>query len=474
MHEWNFDYDTMSDVALTEGVPLGSWPVQPSDDEAAATERTDGDAAPLTSDSRRPLPLVRILLMAALQAGSSFSSFMCLIVLVPTQLATIAGDAHKGSAVGLVLGISGVLSLLIAPLIGYLSDLVPWTPNLGRRAPLLLLGAVVTSLAVAAMLFAQTVAWYSLIYAVVTLGSLLQTVPYNGLIADTVPLASRGVASGVVGAAGHAGNLVGAAVSLRIGVDERGTLAVLIGGVVVATTCLTAAAVREPPPPPRSARRPAVGLRVLLWGFVEPLVRHHDFRWVFCTRLLIQQGVYTVQEFLLYYMQDMVVRPEGTSASQAVGLAMMLLTAGALPAALVGGVATDKLGRKRLVYVAGLVMMCCSTVAAFNTSYPRALVNTAIFGVGFGTFLAVDFAMVLDVLPSAATAAKDMAVWHAALVLPQLLATPVAGGLLDYFRKVGMASQPPQPNLGYQVVFLLAASYFAAGTVLVRKIRRIR
>ena len=432
----------------------------------------------LTSDSRRPLPLYRILLIAALQVGSSFFSFMCLIVVVPTQLAAIAGDAHKGSAVGLVLGVSGVLSLLIAPLIGSLSDLsrmsYPRGVRLGRRAPLLLLGAVVTSIAVAAMLYAQTVAWYLIIYAFVTLGSLLQTVPYNGLIADTVPLASRGVASGVVGAAGHTGNLLGAAVSLRIGVSERGTLAVLIGGVLIATTCLTAAAVREPPPPPHSARRPSVGLRVLAWGFVEPLVRHHDFRWVFLTRLLMQQGIYTVQEFLLYYFQDMVVRPEGTSASQAVGLAMVLLIAGALPAALAGGVLTDRLGRKRLVYVSGVVMMCCATIAAFNTSYPRALVNTGIFGIGFGTFLAVDYAMVLDVLPSAATAAKDMAVWHAALVLPQLLATPVAGGLLDYFRRVGMASTPQQPYLGYQVVFLLAASYFAVGTLLVRKIRKIK
>ena len=66
-------------------------------------------------------------------------------------------------------------------------------------------------------------------------------------------------------------------------------------------------------------------------------------------------------------------------------------------------------------------MGLCTLGAAFNTSYAAALAIVAVFGVGYGTFLAVDYAMVLDVLPSAATAAKDMAVWHAALVLPQLL-----------------------------------------------------
>jgi hypothetical protein len=37
----------------------------------------------------------------------------------------------------------------------------------------------------------------------------------------------------------------------------------------------------------------------------------------------------------------------------------------------------------------------------------------------------VDLALVLDVLPDEANRAKDMAVWHQALVLPQLIATPI-------------------------------------------------
>ena len=44
-------------------------------------------------------------------------------------------------------------------------------------------------------------------------------------MADTVPLASRGVASGVVGAAGHVGSLLGAAVSLTVSTQERGKYA---------------------------------------------------------------------------------------------------------------------------------------------------------------------------------------------------------------------------------------------------------
>lgn len=34
-------------------------------------------------------------------------------------------------------------------------------------------------------------------------------------------------------------------------------------------------------------------------------------------------------------------------------------------------------------------------------------------------------AMVLDILPNEVDRAKDLAVWHQALVLPQLIATPI-------------------------------------------------
>ena len=38
-------------------------------------------------------------------------------------------------------------------------------------------------------------------------------------------------------------------------------------------------------------------------------------------------------------------------------------------------------------------------------------------GLGFGTYCAVDFALVMDVLPSDKDKAKDLAVWHEASTL---------------------------------------------------------
>jgi hypothetical protein len=59
-----------------------------------------------------------------------------------------------------------------------------------------------------------------------------------------------------------------------------------------------------------------------------------------------------------------------------------------------------------------------------------------------------------------------------AFTFPQVIATPIAGFMLDKFQAVG--SQAGVHNLGYTVIFTLATLYFILGTVLVRRIRKVR
>jgi MFS family permease len=88
---------------------------------------------------------------------------------------------------------------------------------------------------------------------------------------------------------------------------------------------------------------------------------------------------------------------------------------------------------------------------------------------GYGAYQAVDWALASDVLPSKDDYSKDMGVWHIAFTLPQVVATPIAGVLLDLFQKQGAAVG--LPNLGYSVIFGLAFVYFLLGTVLVRQVK---
>ena len=81
--------------------------------------------------------------------------------------------------------------------------------------------------------------------------------------------------------------------------------------------------------------------------------------------------------------------------------------------------------------------------------------------------------MVLDVLPHPDDAAKDMAVWSIALTLPQMLATPIGGLVLDEVQRRALESDPDS-ILGYKCVFTLAAAYLLLSTVLVSNIKGVR
>ena len=191
-------------------------------------------------------------------------------------------------------------------------------------------------------------------------------------------------------------------------------------------------------------------------------------------------GIFTVQEFLQYYMGDVIGSPYilagvgkvAETAEEAVSVFMPALLFGAIVTTLVAGVLSDRYGRKVMVYLSGALMGLVALVFVVFHSFTLAALMGIVFGLGYGAYESVDWALASDILPSMDDYAKDMGVWHVAMVLPQVIATPIAGFLLDNFQRVGKAQSIP--NLGYTVIFLVAVVYFVLGTVFVKQIKGAR
>lgn len=117
-----------------------------------------------------------------------------------------------------------------------------------------------------------------------------------------------------------------------------------------------------------------------------------------------------------------------------------------------------------------------------------------ISGLGYGLYITVDFALLLDVLREEATVGNDMAVWHQVRVhsaifqilvcgqhtslcsgflqswiLPQFLAVPIAGVLVD-----GLQHVDCEAALGYVVLFSVAAFYFTLSGLFILMVRKVR
>jgi MFS family permease len=125
-----------------------------------------------------------------------------------------------------------------------------------------------------------------------------------------------------------------------------------------------------------------------------------------------------------------------------------------------------------MVYISSALQAIVPIIFIFYAPFEVVVGLGLVFGLGYGAYQAVDWALASDVLPSQDDYAKDMGVWHVAFTFPQVIATPIAGFMLDKFQVVG--TQSGAPTLGYTAIFSLATLYFILGTVLVRQIRKVR
>jgi MFS family permease len=203
---------------------------------------------------------------------------------------------------------------------------------------------------------------------------------------------------------------------------------------------------------------------------------HPDFAWLFLSRLLVMTGRYTVQEFLQYYLQDVIGPPfrvfgatVASDAEGAVSLVVLMIMVGATVSSIGAGALSDRLGRKRLIYLSGVLTVVPGVLLIMSNDFALVTLIGIAFGLGFGAFASADWALATDVLPSADDYAKDMGIWHIATVLPQVVAMPVAGPVLDVFNHLGPAWG--YPSLGYTVIFSMSMACAMLGTTLVSRIK---
>ncbi len=404
-----------------------------------------------------------------------------LITTLPNQAYVIGGDRVKGQTLGTILLIGAFVSMFVAPFFGALSDRV--ITRFGRRKPWIVIGTLMNNVGLLGLAYLprandmSSLPLFILAFMWVEFWNNVATAPYSALIPDIVPIDQRGSASGWYGLMNMLGSFVGGVAGLiftQNGVTDVVSIYYFIGAINLIGLAGTIVFVKELPV---SIVLPAIKFKQFMRSLIEPL-RDHDFRWVFGTRFLMIMGAFTVQEFLQYYMRDVVkdFTLFGTrvaeNAESAVSFFIIALLIGAVASSLVAGILSDKLGRKKIVYLSSILQAIVPFVLIFFSPFVLVVGLGIIFGLGYGAYASVDWAMASDVLPSDADHAKDMGVWHVADTFPQVIATPIAGLLLDRFQVVGQTVN--QPTLGYTVIFSLAVVYFVLGTVLVRKIRKVR
>ncbi|MCC6730947.1 MAG: MFS transporter [Chthonomonadales bacterium] len=397
-----------------------------------------------------------------------------LLIILPSQVREIA-PAHKAEVQGLIVGTGAVVALIVPLVVGALSDRC--RSRWGRRRPYMVVGVAV-NLAGLAILFSAgglgSIPLYILGYVVVQLGNNTATGAYSGMIPDLVRRDQRGEASGWMAAMTQTGTILGALLGgFLMGAGQVAASYVAIAGALVLFVSVTALGTREEAL--REAPAP-VDWRGFVAGFWIDPRRYPDFWWVWITRALVTMGMWTVQPFIQYYLADVigVASPERTAATL-----MAIILIGATVTGLLGGRLSDRIGRKRVVYTANVIIAAASVGFVFSGSLAVTLVVGMIYGLGYGAYYSVDWALGCDVLPSQENAAREMGVWHISMVLPQSLAAPVGALLLASFGHYAVPGVDGGPvyhytRAGYTALFSVAAGFLLLGAILLRRVRGVR
>jgi len=427
---------------------------------------------------RPPISTFRQILLSFFWFSTNMMWAATLLITMPYQVKAAVGNSTKGTDLGIVLAIGALISLIAAPVFGGLSDRIK-LPG-GRRKLWVVIGTAGNVIGLVGMAYLiqpghpESVFLWTVTFLVVQLFNNIATGPYTALIPDLVPTEQRGSASGWMGLMTLLGNFAGGVMGFLIAPLGIANIYFIMIGVLIVGALVTWFGVNEIDIPHEI---PPFKLGEFMRGLIEPF-RYSDFTWVLMTRLLVMMGISIVQEFIQYYMGDVVKdftlfgTKVADTAEAAVSFFIPALLIGAVITTLIAGVLSDKYGRKRMVYLAGALMGIVCFVFLFSHSFTLAVLMGIVFGLGYGAYTSVDWALVSDVLPSVDDYAKDMGIWHVADVLPQIVAGSIAGVLLDNFQRIGAANN--MPNLGYTVIFLMAFVFFVLGTVFVARIKGVR
>jgi MFS family permease len=380
-----------------------------------------------------------------------------LLVTLALKVNSLVGTQRAPNSLSLVAGTGALLTIVGNPLFGRMSDRT--TSHWGRRRPWMVLGLLGGSLGILVVALAPSI-------PVVLVGWCIAQLLFNAVLAaevavlpDRVPEAQRGTIAGVLGICTPVASVIatflvklftGNLLLMFLAPCMIGGFFILLFAVVLDDRRLAA------------ADRPRWSLREFAATFYVDPRKSPDFAWAFASRFLFVLAYAFLATYQAYYLLNK-LRSAEADVPQQIFLGTLVQSVLVVLASLVGGRLSDRTGRRKVfVLAASIVYGFALFVLAAATDVNGFLVGMAISGLGFGVYVAVDLALVTQVLPDKDNAAKDLGVFNIAGALPFTIAPAIAPAVLA----AGGGS--------YGVLYAVAGFCAVLGAFAILPVRRVR
>lgn len=378
----------------------------------------------------------------------------------------LAPPSLKNTALSFITITTLLVALVVQPLVGRWSD--HSRSRWGRRAPFLMGGVLGLTLALT-LVVAATDLWL-LIVAVICVSASSNTLQgsWQALVPDRVPVSQHGTMAGIKTLLESIGVVVGITL---VGITvAQGTLWIaplVVGGFLWLILGITLSTLRQTPPVSLSTRRANFQsndegifrqLQKINFSHLPPA-----FPWWMLNRFLFWVAIIGVRTFLLNYMEDVL----NLSLAEAEALSSritLLLGGGVILLVIPAGAVADRIGRRPLLIMAGLLAATGALFFIFLRDLNLLFMAGGLIAGGAGIFASASWALATDIVPKS-EGALYLGLANAATVLGSISGR-LGGPLID-----GVNHLSGTTTLGYLVVFGLAVLFFAGSSLAVLKIR---
>ena len=380
-------------------------------------------------------------------------------VVVQTRIPALVAAPWDGPAIALQSVLTMLMAAAIQPTVGALSDYT--ISRWGRRKPYIAIGAILDVVFLIGIGLSNSyIALVAFLIAVQFSSNFAQG-PFQGYVPDLVPQRQVAFASALVGIMQTAGFVLGTIViTYGVTTDDYLLPLVFLGLIELATAVGTILWVKEG----RGARdrkgRSWAAIARSAWG--TDILAERSFVNLVLSRLMFLAGINMLLGFYILFMERSLLLTsdqQGLWIPLTAGTVALLTLIATIPSAKL----SDRVGRKPVIYAACAIGAAGMAVTALAPSIEVFVLGVVAIGVASGTFLAVDWALMTDIIPRAASG-RYMGISNIAVVAAGPFASVIGGSLLFVFGGSVRSGDGPR------AAFAAAIALFALGAFYLRRV----
>ena len=405
----------------------------------------------------KKLSLPKLLVLNAYWLGLSFMWNALHPIILPAVLLNYVPDERKNTYLGLLTFAGLVIAMLVQPLSGAVSD--GWKSHFGRRRPLMVLGTLFDFAFLAFLAWAGGLGWLFIGYIGLQLSSNIAHGPLQGLLPDVVPQRQLGVASSLKTFMDMFALVIASLLAGRmIDPETRDPTTIMLTVILLlaVTASITIFGVKEKP----TSEGERTDWKTLSAQFHINFRDNAAYWWLVLERAIFLLGIFGVQAFAQYYLQDVLRVPDPPRQT---GDLLAILTVSLVILVLIGGWLTDKYGAKLILYIATFAAASGILLMVFARDMRSLFVFGSLLGAGLGLFLTSNWALANALVPEA-EAGKYLGLTNLATAGAGALAR-LEGPILDWLNHLW-----PGMWIGYKGLFLFGGIAIFLSLFILRKI----